>query len=70
MLRAYGDVAGFVERENQYAPTGITLALTQDRASVVQDRLDMIIANAAQGLIICLLYTHDVADDLTYLDLS
>lgn len=55
VLRAYGDVAGFVERENQYAPTGITLALTQDRASVVQDRLDMIIANAAQGLIMVFL---------------
>ena len=55
VLRAYGDVAGFVESENQYAPTGITLALTQDRASVVQDRLDMIIANAAQGLIMVFL---------------
>ena len=55
VLRAYGDVAGFVESENQYAPTGITLALTQDRASVVQDRLDMIMANAAQGLIMVFL---------------
>ncbi len=55
VLRAYGDVARFVESENQYAPTGITLALTQDKASVVQDRLDMIIANAAQGLIMVFL---------------
>ena len=55
VLRAYADVAEFVENENQYAPTGITLALTQDTASIVQDRLDMIIANAAQGLIMVFL---------------
>ena len=55
VLRAYADVAEFVENENQYAPTGIKLALTQDTASVVQDRLDMIIANAAQGLVMVFL---------------
>jgi len=55
VLRAYADVAEFVENENQHAPTGIKLALTQDTASVVQDRLDMIITNAAQGLVMVFL---------------
>ena len=55
VLKAYADVAGFVEQENQLAPNGIKLALTQDIASIVQDRLDMIITNAAQGLIMVFL---------------
>jgi multidrug efflux pump subunit AcrB len=44
-------VEGFVERENLTAPEGISLVLTQDRASVVQDRLDMLVRNGIQGLI-------------------
>jgi len=50
ILTAYGDVADFVAQENERAPAGIRLDLTQDVASVVQDRLDMIIKNGAQGL--------------------
>jgi len=55
VLRAYNDVARFVENENKYAPTGIKLTLTQDTASIVKERLDMIIDNAIQGLIMVFL---------------
>ncbi len=51
ILKALSDVKAFVENENKQVPTGIKLSLTQDRASVVQDRLDMILKNAIQGLI-------------------
>ncbi len=50
VLTAYEDVADFVAQENERAPAGIKLDLTQDVASAVQDRLDMIIKNGAQGL--------------------
>ncbi len=55
VLKSYADVARFVDNENQHAPTGIQLSITQDMASIVQDRLDMIIANSAQGLIMVFL---------------
>lgn len=51
ILKSLGDVKSFIEQENKLASTGIKLALTQDRASVVQDRLDMIMRNGAQGLL-------------------
>ena len=51
ILKALSDIRTFVENENQQVPSGIKLSLTQDRASVVQDRLDMILKNAIQGLI-------------------
>ena len=55
ILTAYQDVANFVAEENEHAPSGIKLDLTQDVASVVQDRLDMIIKNGAQGLVMVFL---------------
>ena len=55
ILNAYQDVSDFVERENSQLASGITLSLTQDRASVVQDRLDMILKNGAQGLLMVFL---------------
>ena len=51
ILKALSDIRTFVENENQQIPSGMKLSLTQDRASVVQDRLDMILKNAIQGLI-------------------
>ncbi|MES9942494.1 MAG: efflux RND transporter permease subunit [Candidatus Thiodiazotropha sp. 6PLUC2] len=51
ILEVLATVEHFVEQENQQAPQGIQLSLTQDRASVVQDRLDMLIVNGIQGLI-------------------
>jgi len=55
ILTAYEDVANFVAQENLHAPSGIKLDLTQDVASVVEDRLDMIIKNGAQGLVMVFL---------------
>ena len=51
ILDSLQDVKTFVDNENQRVPNGIQLSLTQDRASIVQDRLDMIIKNGVQGLI-------------------
>jgi multidrug efflux pump subunit AcrB len=50
-LLAYDAVAAFVEQEREQAPKGIQLTLTQDRSSVVRDRLDMLVRNGIQGLI-------------------
>jgi HAE1 family hydrophobic/amphiphilic exporter-1 len=55
VLTAYRDVANFVALENERIPTGIKLVLTQDIASIVRDRLDMIIKNGAQGLVMVFL---------------
>jgi multidrug efflux pump subunit AcrB len=51
ILEVLSTVRTFVEQENRQAPQGIHLSLTQDRASVVQDRLDMLVVNGIQGLI-------------------
>ncbi|MCB1773827.1 MAG: efflux RND transporter permease subunit, partial [Gammaproteobacteria bacterium] len=50
-LTAYRAVADFVAAENARAPQGIELALTQDRSSIVSDRLDMLVRNGVQGLV-------------------
>ena len=50
-LLAYDAVAAFVDTEREQAPKGIQLTLTQDRSSVVRDRLDMLVRNSIQGLI-------------------
>jgi HAE1 family hydrophobic/amphiphilic exporter-1 len=55
ILTAFNDVADFVKQENERVPTGVRLDLTQDRASIVQDRLSMIISNGIQGLIMVFL---------------
>ena len=54
-LTALNDVKLFVETENRLAPRGIQLSLTQDFASSVQDRLDMLISNGMQGLLMVFL---------------
>jgi multidrug efflux pump subunit AcrB len=51
ILEVLSTVERFVEKENLQAPQGIHLTLTQDRASVVKDRLDMLVRNGIQGLI-------------------
>ncbi|MDH3642667.1 MAG: efflux RND transporter permease subunit [Gammaproteobacteria bacterium] len=48
-------VREFVEAERARAPFGVQLYLTQDRASIVQDRLDMLLRNGAQGLVLVFL---------------
>ena len=50
ILTAYSAVDAFVNQENQRVPAGIRLTLTQDRSSVVSDRLDMLTRNGIQGL--------------------
>lgn len=44
-------VKDFVQREQAKAPPGVHLTLMWDTASVVQDRLDMLVRNGIQGLI-------------------
>ncbi len=51
ILTALNDVKQFVSTEQKKVPSGVKLSLTQDRSSVVQDRLDMIMKNGIQGLI-------------------
>ncbi|MBL7002823.1 MAG: efflux RND transporter permease subunit, partial [Gammaproteobacteria bacterium] len=55
ILVALKAVKEFVVKENKVMPEGVKLSLTQDRASVVQDRLDMILGNALQGVLMVFL---------------
>jgi len=55
ILGVLGSVERFVAAERDRAPRGIALHLTQDRASVVQDRLSMLVRNGAQGLLLVFL---------------
>jgi multidrug efflux pump subunit AcrB len=55
ILAVFDAVTEFVEAEQIRAPRGIELTLTQDRASVVQDRLNMLVRNGAQGLLLVFL---------------
>jgi len=48
-------VTEFIDAERDRAPQGIHLHMTQDRASIVQDRLDMLLRNGGQGLILVFL---------------
>lgn len=45
-------VKGFIEREQQLAPPGVKLTKTRDMASVVRERLDLLITNGWQGLLL------------------
>ncbi len=51
ILKSLADIKSFLQQESLLAPKGIHLTLTQDRASIVQDRLNMIVKNGVQGLI-------------------
>ena len=55
ILDTFAAVEAFVADAQALAPTGITLTLTQDRSSVVRDRLDMLVQNGVQGLILVFL---------------
>ncbi|MDX1606827.1 MAG: efflux RND transporter permease subunit, partial [Candidatus Competibacterales bacterium] len=54
-LRVVEAVRAFVEQERQRAPPTVTLALTQDVASIVSDRLRMLVTNGWQGLLLVFL---------------
>ena len=51
ILTAYAAVSDFVAAENARVPAGVRLTLTQDRSSIVNDRLNMLTRNGIQGLI-------------------
>jgi len=55
VLNVFSSVEEFVNKEQQHAPTGIKLTLTQDVSSVVSDRLNMLVKNGVQGLILVFL---------------
>ncbi len=55
ILDVLAAVKTFSVAERERAPKGVTLTLTQDNASVVQDRLDMLMVNGAQGLLLVFL---------------
>ncbi len=55
ILTALADITSFMEAENRLNPSSIKLSLTQDQASLVQSRLDMIVKNGIQGLLIVFL---------------
>src|SRR5690606_1080789 len=50
ILEVLSRVTRFVDEEVGRVPPGLSLALTQDRASIVAERLDMLVRNALQGL--------------------
>jgi hydrophobic/amphiphilic exporter-1 (mainly G- bacteria), HAE1 family len=56
-LDVLADVRAFVEEERAAAAPGVRFALTQDVASIVQDRLSMVVLNGLQGLVLVLLTT-------------
>ncbi len=54
-LRVRAAVERLVAQEQASAPPGVTLHLTQDRAAIVQDRLQLLTHNGVQGLILVFL---------------
>ncbi len=51
-LTIYDAVTEFVEREEQLAPDGVSLTLTNDMASLIRDRLGLVAKNGWQGLML------------------
>jgi multidrug efflux pump subunit AcrB len=51
-LRVFETVQAFVAAERARVPAGIELTLTQDSASIVQDRLQLLVTNGLQGLVL------------------
>ncbi|MBK5930206.1 efflux RND transporter permease subunit [Halochromatium salexigens] len=55
ILEVLAAVESFVATERASTPEGVRLTLTQDRASIVADRLNMVVRNGAQGLLLVFL---------------
>lgn len=49
-LKVIDAVNAFLENERQVAPPGIALVVTDDRSSIVRDRLNLLLKNGSQGL--------------------
>ena len=54
-LEVFDWVADFAVEERRRLPAGVELELTRDIASIVRDRLDMLLVNGAQGLLLVFL---------------
>jgi multidrug efflux pump subunit AcrB len=54
-LTVMAAVEQFVEREQATAAPGVTFALTRDVASIVEDRLTMLLSNGVQGIVLVFL---------------
>ncbi len=55
LLATFAAVKAFVAAEAERTPKGIKLGLTQDHSSVVQERLNMLVRNGGQGLLLVFL---------------
>ena len=53
-LEVIAAVRALIAAERQIAPPGVSFSLTQDTASIVRDRLNMLLKNGAQGLVLVL----------------
>lgn len=51
-LRILDAIKAFLELEEQTKPPGVSFALTQDTTSIVKDRLQLLVVNGYQGLIL------------------
>jgi len=51
-LKVLAAVEAFVAQEHKRLPEAITLALTSDRASIVQERLDLLSSNGMMGIML------------------
>ncbi|MEM8645171.1 MAG: efflux RND transporter permease subunit [Pseudomonadota bacterium] len=54
-LRVIDAINGFLEVERQRVPKGIELVVTNDVSSIVRDRLQLLLRNGGQGLVLVLL---------------
>lgn len=54
-ITIFNAVKGFVDEENARLPEGTALTLTQDAATVVNDRLQLLLKNGWQGLLLATL---------------
>ncbi len=54
-LTVFAKVETFVDQEQQRVPADVTLTLTNDSASVVEDRLQLLVKNGLQGMVLVFL---------------
>lgn len=54
-LQVYDAVKAFVDEENRKLPEGTQLTITADAASIVRDRLQLLVKNGWQGLVLAAL---------------
>ncbi len=54
-LTVYDAVQAFVDHEQEIVPSDVKLTLTQDMSSIVRDRLQLLVKNGLQGLLLVFL---------------